>query len=354
MKALALIPTIEELESILERKLKIGELIRGTKALRFCAAVIFLAFIVTIAGLIWIPWIQTVHGKGKVIAYSPRERPQGIAAPVEGRINKWFVNEGEKVDEDQPLVELSDIDPLILEKLESERGAVARRITASQDALTTSAKNLERQRNLSKRGLSSQRAFELALLEFSKLETELAAAESELARLLVRIARQSSQTVKASRSGVISRINSPQGGVIVKAGQELATLVPDTTDRAVELIVSGNDVALLAAGRQVRLQFEGWPALQFSGWPSVAVGTFPGTVKLIDPADDGSGNFRVVIFPEENSTWPTNIYLRLGVRAIGWILLDEVSLGWELWRKFNGFPPTTSDPAEKEAYENRR
>jgi hypothetical protein len=28
--------------------------------------------------------------------------------------------------------------------------------------------------------------------------------------------------------------------------------------------------------------------------------------------------------------------------VVGWILLDTVSLGWELWRQFNGFPPTIS------------
>jgi hypothetical protein len=36
------------------------------------------------------------------------------------------------------------------------------------------------------------------------------------------------------------------------------------------------------------------------------------------------------------------MYLRQGVRANGWILLDEVRLGYELWRQFNGFPPVLS------------
>ena len=37
-------------------------------------------------------------------------------------------------------------------------------------------------------------------------------------------------------------------------------------------------------------------------------------------------------------------YLRQGVRANGWILLDQVSLGFEIWRQFNGFPPATTAP----------
>jgi hypothetical protein len=28
-------------------------------------------------------------------------------------------------------------------------------------------------------------------------------------------------------------------------------------------------------------------------------------------------------------------------RAVAWVLLDEVSLGFELWRQFNGFPASS-------------
>jgi hypothetical protein len=94
----------------------------------------------------------------------------------------------------------------------------------------------------------------------------------------------------------------------------------------------------------VRLQFEGWPAVQFGGWPSVAVGTFGGEVALVDATDDGKGKFRVLVVPTEGELWPSGAYLRQGVRANGWILMEEVPLGWELWRQFNGFPPNLSEP----------
>ena len=35
--------------------------------------------------------------------------------------------------------------------------------------------------------------------------------------------------------------------------------------------------------------------MQFAGWPSVAVGTFGGRVAFVDPADDGGGDFRVLV-----------------------------------------------------------
>jgi hypothetical protein len=74
------------------------------------------------------------------------------------------------------------------------------------------------------------------------------------------------------------------------------------------------------------------------GWPSVAIGTFGGKVRVVDPADDGLGRFRIIVEQDKNPPWPDARYLRQGVRVVGWVLLDEVSLGWELWRRFNGFP----------------
>jgi hypothetical protein len=90
----------------------------------------------------------------------------------------------------------------------------------------------------------------------------------------------------------------------------------------------------------VRLQFEGWPAVQFVGWPSVAVGTFGGRVYLVDPTTNDRGQFRILVEPDpEDGPWPDQEYLRQGVRAQGWVLLNRVSVGWELWRNLNGFPP---------------
>jgi adhesin transport system membrane fusion protein len=134
----------------------------------------------------------------------------------------------------------------------------------------------------------------------------------------------------------------------VKPGDPLVVLVPDTDARAAELWVDGNDAPLLAEGRPVRLQFEGWPAVQFTGWPSVAVGTFGGRVALIDSTDNGQGKFRVLVVPDGEQPWPSGRYLRQGVRANGWVLLNRVRLGYELWRLFNGFPPTVA-PAEPRA-----
>ena len=163
--------------------------------------------------------------------------------------------------------------------------------------------------------------------------------------------RATQQVVRSPAAGRVVRLLQVGAGATVKAGDVLAVLSPDTKDRAVELMVTDNDVALLREGLPVRIQLAGWPALQFSGWPSAAVGTFAGRVAVIDALDDGTANYRVVVKPDvdaiaakKEDPWPRADLLRPGAEATGWILLGEVSLGYELWRQFNAFPPTVERP----------
>lgn len=170
-----------------------------------------------------------------------------------------------------------------------------------------------------------------------------ASASTELTRAEGRYARQQNQQITAPRDGVVLSVIARQGGELLKAGEPLLSFVPDTDTRAVELLVAGNDAPLIAEGRHVRLQFEGWPAVQFTGWPSVAVGTFGARVSWVDASDNGSGKFRIVVVPDGDEPWPTGTYLRQGTRANGWVLLRRVRLGFELWRLINGFPPAVAD-----------
>lgn len=181
-------------------------------------------------------------------------------------------------------------------------------------------------------------------------QSDIASAYATLQQIEVRLARQSTQTVRAPRDGTVFRLLAQPHGEVLKAGEPVASFVPVTENRAVELTVSGNDMPLVSKGRHVRLQFQGWPAVQFVGWPSVAVGTFGGTVELVDSTDLGQGNFRILVVPDERSEkWPSLRYLRQGVRANGWILLNRVPLGFELWRQFNGFPPVVGQPDASKA-----
>ncbi|MCB5190421.1 HlyD family secretion protein [Methylobacillus arboreus] len=174
----------------------------------------------------------------------------------------------------------------------------------------------------------------------SKISSEVADTQNELTNLEISLSRQESQLVKAPRAGTVFRVPVNSQSQVISQGQPLLVIIPETQQQAVELIVDGLDAALILPGSKVRLEFEGWPALQVSGWPNVAIGTFAGQVAFVDASDDGTGRFRVMVVPDESvQQWPSERFLRQGGSARGWILLEEVSIGYEIWRILNGFPP---------------
>ena len=180
---------------------------------------------------------------------------------------------------------------------------------------------------------------------------QVASTEKEIQELEIKLGELDRLTIAAPRDGTLFRMPVFERGQMVKKGDALFTLVPDTTERVVELWIAGNDMPLIQPGNHVRLQFEGWPAVQFAGWPSVAVGTFGGEVASVDPADNGMGQFRVQVKEVLDNRWPEDRFLRQGVRANGWVMLNRVPLGYEMWRQLNGFPPTvadTSKPSKKD------
>lgn len=179
--------------------------------------------------------------------------------------------------------------------------------------------------------------------DVAKAEQELNKAEKDLLDMEVKVARQESQIIRAPFDAYVVQITPNLQTAILKEGDPICTIVPFTEDRSVQIWLDGNDAPLVEPGRHVRIQFEGWPALQFSGWPSVAVGTFGGQVVSVDATDNGMGQFRVLIRPApDDKPWPEERFLRQGVRANGWVLLNQVPLWFEVWRKWNGFPPVVS------------
>ena len=184
----------------------------------------------------------------------------------------------------------------------------------------------------------------------AKASADLNKAQKDLLETETKVARQMSQEIRAPFNGFVTSITPNQGSKILKEGDPICVIVPDTDDRAVQIWLDGNDAPLVQAGRHVRLQFEGWPAVQFAGYPSVAVGTFGGQVVSVDATDNGKGKFRALVLPDEDhhTAWPNSRYLRQGVRANGWVLLDRVPLWYEIWRNMNGFPPSITQGADKD------
>lgn len=296
------------------------------------AVVLFLALV---------PWVQTTAGQGTVTALNPNDRMQEINALVSGRIEDWYVQDGSRVQVGDPIVKLVDNDPNLLERLNLERRQVEAKLEAAQSAMETAEIDMRRMRNLYDQGLAARREYEQARIRVDELRSGVAEATAELSRVEVNMSRQSVQTVRAPRDGVILRVNAGDTATYVSTGQVIATFVPDNAERAIELYIDGRDVALVTPGARVRLQFEGWPVVQLSGWPSLAIGTFQGLVAAVDPSAQNNGRFRILVIedPEAENPWPNERYVRFGAKARGWVLLETVRVGYEIWRQLNNFPP---------------
>lgn len=184
--------------------------------------------------------------------------------------------------------------------------------------------------------------------KIAKSESELNAAIAYIHETEGAIAKMKNELASTQIRSGFYYIRSPQNGYVVKAlkegvgeilkeGESVVTVMPDKPSMAVELYMKPMDIPLIRKNDEVRLQFDGWPALQFSGWPNVAVGTFGGKVQVIDYVNSKDGNYRVLIVPDTTiRQWPQQ--LRVGSGVMGWTLLGHVPVWYELWRQINGFP----------------
>lgn len=320
-------------------RLTMRQSIRVPKVMASIGRLLRLAILTILLFLIFTPWVQTAPGIGQVTALDPGDRLQTVNAQVSGRISRWFVQDGAAVKQGDPIVEIIDNDPRFVERLQAERDSVQHKYDAALIAMETAEINLNRQEDLFKRGLSARKEFEEARIKYKTLKATAAQAAADLNKADVQLARQASQLITAPRDGTVVQILSGNLATYIKEGDQLATFLPSDSQMAVELYVNGLDIPLIKKGRKVRLQFEGWPVVQFSGWPSVAIGTFAGVVTVIEPNVSPNGRFRLLVTQDPNEPWPDQHFLRFGAKSRGWVLLNTVPLGYEIWRQLNNFPP---------------
>lgn len=273
---------------------------------------------------------------------------------------------------------------------ESKVREARQKIEAAKIAVATAELNLDRHQQLAKQGLVSQRELELTIqsavaskanlrgaqanlsaaeqsmkaLSFGReqvsaevlqrlLDAEAArdASVGEAARAADQVADMSLRLSNATQRRVASRIISPIDGTVVKMaqagagetvrpGDKLVKISPASTDQAIEMVADGIDAPLLNVGRKVKILFYGIPAIPLPAWPELMAGTYNGVIKVIDQVDDGKGNFRFWVVPDqEERPWPPQEHVRQGTKAMGWVILNRVPLWYELWRRFNLFPP---------------
>jgi multidrug resistance efflux pump len=110
-----------------------------------------------------LPWNQTIDCEGKVTTMNPTDRPQTIPSRISGRIEKWFVKEGQFIHKGDTIAFISEIkddyfDPQLIERTQSQLsskessiGSYEQKINAIDqqlDALNTSQRlKLEQAKN---------------------------------------------------------------------------------------------------------------------------------------------------------------------------------------------------------------
>lgn len=388
---------------------------------------------------LFLPWTQNIRAKGYVTTLSPDDRPQTIQSLIGGRIERWYVREGQVVNRGDTIVNISEVkeeylDPQILARTASQISAKAESANAylekagnlqdqfkallagrevkleqniikseqtllklqsdSMELVATelkyeiAMKQLVRIQELYDQGIKSLTDLEAKRLsaqesqaKVTSLENKVDTHRNELRNLIAdRLAiineydnkiaksrsdrmsalsasydadanvnklqsqynayevRQQNYYIRSPIDGIVTKAIQSGIGEIIKNGAEIVSIMPNEYNLAVEMYVAPINVPLLYLGEKVRIQFDGWPAIVFSGWPQNSYGTFGGRVFAIDNFISENGKYRVLVSPDpEDKPWPDLVRVGGGANTI--TLLNDVSVGYELWRQLNGFPP---------------
>jgi len=409
-----------------------------------------LAFAIVGLVFLFLPWTQNVTGNGFLTTLTPDQRPQTIQSPIPGRIEKWYVREGDLVKKGDTILFISEIkneylDPRLVERTIAQRDAKSKSVNSYENkvvALNNQIRALSQQRKLkiqqaenklkqdrfkvisdsidleairnntkiaetqyeralilNKEGLKPVTAVEAKRLKLQEMTAKLISQENKLLtsknkviNSMVEISRTSASfadkiakaqsdrsTAESNQFNAEAQVNklntqsanyqlrnnmyyikAPQSGYINKAikagigetfkeGEQLVGIMPSKYDLAVETFVDPIDLPLIHLGEEVRIQFDGWPAIFFSGWPNASFGTFAGEVVAIETFISANGKFRILIAPDpkdKNHNWPENI--RVGSGAYTIALLEDVPVWYEIWRRLNGFPANYYTPEGKE------
>ncbi|MGF1533806.1 MAG: HlyD family secretion protein [Bernardetiaceae bacterium] len=87
---------------------------------------------------LFLPWTQNIQAEGQLTTLNPQHRPQTIHATIAGRVEQWYVQEGQAVKKGDTIVFLSEIkaeyfDPDLLERTQEQLQAQRQSLVSYQD-----------------------------------------------------------------------------------------------------------------------------------------------------------------------------------------------------------------------------
>ena len=77
-------------------KLNAVKLVSTARSARIVTRILRIVVLLFVA-ILFVPWQQHVDGKGQLTALAPQDRPQMVQSPIAGRIDRWYVQEGQRV-----------------------------------------------------------------------------------------------------------------------------------------------------------------------------------------------------------------------------------------------------------------
>jgi multidrug efflux pump subunit AcrA (membrane-fusion protein) len=108
-------------------------------------------------GILFLPWTQNIRSKGQITSLYQEQKPQKIYSPIAGKISRWWVKEGDFVEQGDTLAKISEIkaeylDPKLIsrtqEQLDAKKGTVSfyeQKVRATEDQIANlrSSKSLK-------------------------------------------------------------------------------------------------------------------------------------------------------------------------------------------------------------------
>jgi len=139
----------------------------------------------------FLPWTQNVRADGRVTTLRPEQRPQTVHATIAGRIERWYVAEGQAVQRGDTLVFLSEVksdyfDPELVQRVgdqvSAKRGAI--------ESYAQKAGALEDQIEAMRRELDSKTAQNLNKIEQARLRIESDSLKVAQAKIDLQVAQR--------------------------------------------------------------------------------------------------------------------------------------------------------------------
>lgn len=141
--------------------------------------------IIALASL-FLPWTQNISGTGSVTTLKPDQRPQSIQSVISGRIEKWYVQEGDFVKKGDTILFISEIkedymDPNLVENTKNQMTAKKQSLESygsKVNVLSNQIQAIEREKTLKLE--QAQNKIKQSLLKIKSDSIDLVAVKTQL------------------------------------------------------------------------------------------------------------------------------------------------------------------------------